>query len=181
MGHVQKKILLLLLGGVVLGLSGSPRQYFKILGAIKKGWKDIDEQKLRRSGRSLYCTKLVVEKYNKDGTVTIILTNKGAKRALIYDIEDMTITRPKHWDGKWRVVLFDIPEKYKRVRDLFRIHIKSLGFYELQKSVFVHPFDCTNEIEYLVELHNIGKFVRFILADSIDTEIFLKRHFKLRT
>ena len=62
MGHVQKKILLLLLGGVVLGLSGSPRQYFKILGAIKKEWKDIDEQKLRRSVRSLYRTKLVVEK-----------------------------------------------------------------------------------------------------------------------
>ncbi|MEK7139813.1 MAG: hypothetical protein AAB805_00650 [Patescibacteria group bacterium] len=179
MGHVQKKILLLLLGGLALGLSGSPNRYFYILRTMKKAWKEIDEEKLRRSIRSLYQAKMVSEKSNLDGTVTITLTEKGKRRALTYDIENMSIPRPKKWDGKWRVVLFDIPEKYKKTRDLFRIHIRSLGFYEFQKSVFVHPFECIDEIEYLVKFHNIGSHVRFILAEAIDDETSLKHHFGL--
>jgi len=179
LGETQRKILLLLFGGLALGLSGSPRRYFQILKAIGKEWKEIDRQALRRAIRSLYESKLISEKQNPDGTVTLVLTDKGKQKALTYDLEKMEIKKPKQWDEKWRIVVFDIPEKIKKVREAIRQHLKNLGFYELQKSVFVHPYECKNEIDYLIELYDIRKFVRFIVADSIDNELHLKEYFTL--
>ena len=63
------------------------------------------------------------------------------------------------------------------VRDILRIHLRSLGFEELQKSAFVHPFPCINEIEYIAKHYGIGKYVRFIIAESIDNEQYVKRRF----
>lgn len=176
---MQKKILLILLGGVALGLSGSPRNSFRILGKIQKDWKAINEQQLRRSIRALYESKLVEERQNKDGTVTLILSVKGKQKALTYNIDEMQIKTPARWDRKWRIVLFDIPEKIKGSREIIRFYLKNLEFYEFQKSVFVHPFDCQNEIEYIIENFQLRQFVRFIIADSIDNELHLKKHFNL--
>lgn len=179
LGDNQKKILLLLLGGMALGLSGSPKRYFQILDAIKKDWKEIEKQSLRRAIRSLYQSKLVTEKQNPDGTVTIVLTDQGKQKALTYDLENMKIKKPKQWDKKWRIVLFDIPDRIKKIRDALRFHLKNLGFYEFQESVFVHPYDCKDEIDYLIEFYDIRKFVRFIIAESLDNELHLKKHFGL--
>jgi len=83
--------LLLFLGGLALGLSGSPRTSFQILKAIGKEWEEIDRQSLRRAIKSLYESKLVSEKQNADGTVTMTLTDKGKQKALTYDLEKMKI------------------------------------------------------------------------------------------
>lgn len=178
-GEIQRKILLLLLGGLALGLSGSPRQSFRTLDKIAKEWKLINDQKLRRSIRALYESKLIKEIENKDGTITLILTDKGKQKALTYNLDEMEIKVPKVWDRKWRIVLFDIPEKLKQGRDIIRFHLKRLDFFEFQESVFVHPFDCQKEIEYLIEAYQMRRFVRFIVADFIDNELHLKKHFKL--
>ena len=114
LGKTQQKILLLLMGGLALGLSGSPRQYFKIIKAIGKGWEEIEEQSLKKAIRSLYQSKLIEEKQNKDDTVTLVLTENGKNKALAYDLDNIKIKKPPKWDKKWRVVLFDIPEKRKK-------------------------------------------------------------------
>jgi len=179
LGDTQKKILLLLLGGLALGLSHSPKTSFQIIKGIKEEWKEIDRQALRRAIKKLYESKLVQEKENPDGTVTLILTDKGKQKALTYNLDEMEIKKPKQWDGKWRVVLFDIPERIKKIREAMRMHFKNLGFYEFQKSVFVHPYDCQDEIDYLIEFYDIRRFVRFIVADSLDNELHLKQYFDL--
>jgi DNA-binding transcriptional regulator PaaX len=179
LGTNQQKILLLLFGGIAMGLSGSPKRYFQILDSVAKEWKEIDRRILKRAIKKLYESKLIKEKENPDGSVTLVLTDKGKQKALTYDLDKMEIKKPKQWDGKWRVVLFDIPEKIKKTREAIRIHFKNLGFYEFQKSVFVHPYDCKDEIDYLIEFYDIRKFVRFIIADSIDNELHLKKHFNL--
>ena len=109
--------------------------------------------------------------------VRSFLLKRGRQWALTYQIENMRIHAPKNWDEKWRIVMFDIPERFKKVRDILRIHLRSLGFEELQKSVFVHPFPCINEIEYIAKHYGIGKYVRFIIAESIDNEQYVKRRF----
>lgn len=179
-GKTQKKILLLLFGGLALGLSMSPKNSFKVIDSMIKEWKDIDKQSLERSIKALYKEKLVSEKYNKDGTVTLNLTKQGKKFALTYNLENIKIERQKKWDGKWRIVIFDIPEKKKKIRESLRMHLRQMNFYELQKSVFVHPFECESEIEYMVEFFGIRKHVRFIIADSIDNELHLKQIFGLK-
>ena len=62
LGETQRKILLLLFGGLALGLSGSPKRYFQILKAIGKEWEEINKQVLKRAIKSLYESKLIGEK-----------------------------------------------------------------------------------------------------------------------
>lgn len=178
-GEIQQKVLLLLLGGLALGLSGSPKRYFQILKGISKEWKSIEKRALRRAIKNLYRSKLIGEKQNKNGSFTIILTENGKKKALTYQLDEMEIKKPAKWNRKWRIVLFDIPENKRKIRDAFRNHLNQLGFYEFQKSVFVHPYDCKNEVDYLIEFYDIRKFVRFVIADSLDNELHLKQYFGL--
>ena len=173
-GKTQKKILLLLLGGLALGLSRSPKRYFKILRSLKKAWKEIDNQYGRQSIQRLYKSQLIEEKYNKDGTVNILLSNEGERRALQYKIDNMEIKTPKRWDNTWWIITFDIPEELRKIRNSLRFHLKKLGFHELQKSVFIHPFNCIDEIEFIIDFYKIPKFVRIIHGQSIDNEIDLK-------
>ena len=74
---------------------------------------------------------------------------------------------------------FDIPEKIKKVREALRYHLKNLGFKELHRSVFVFPYECRNEIEYIVEFYNARRFIRYIEAYYIDNELDLKHKFDL--
>jgi len=177
-GSTQEKILLLLLGGITLGLSRSPRGYFKVLKTMHKAWEEIDRRYLTSSIKALYKSKLIHQNDNKDGTTTFILSSEGRKVALTYNLDNMTVKKHR-WDNKWRIVIFDIPEKKKKVRDTLRFQLKRLGFLELQHSVFVLPFKCRDELEYIIEFYNIRKFVRFIEASHIDNELDLKHRFKL--
>src|SRR3989344_1567916 len=153
LGKTQQKILILLFGGLALGLSGNPKRYFKIIGEINKNLKDIDNQAIRRAINKLYESKL---------------------------IDQIKNNKPKEWDGKWRVIMFDVPEKNRVVRDSLRQHLQKIGFYEFQKSVFIYPYDCMDELDYIIEIHNARKFVRFMLADSIDNELHIKTLFGLK-
>lgn len=178
-GIVQRKILLLLLGGLALGFSGSPQRYFRILKAIGREWKEIDRQALSRAIRSLYQSQLVSERKNPDNSYTLVLTKEGRQRALTFKIDEMSIKSPKQWDRKWRVVMFDIPESRKKVRDAIRYHLKQLSFRELQKSVFVQPYPCDDEIDFLTEFYQVRPHVRKLVVDKIDNELHLKKKFRL--
>jgi len=180
LGITQQKILLLLQAGLALGLTPSPKAHFYILKELAKEWGEINKSSLRRAIDSLYKSKMIKMKYNKKkDAITVVLTQNGKKKALTYDLLRIKIKKPKKWDRKWRIVLFDIPEVNKKERDGLRWQLKQLGFYEYQKSVFVHPYDCQNEIDYIIELSNIRKFVRFVIADFLDNELHLKKHFGL--
>lgn len=178
-GHVQQKVLLLLLGGLALGLSRSPKQYFRVAREMRTEWMAINRRALNQAIQGLYESKLVETKDNRDGTLTLVLSKEGKQTALTYDLENLEIKKPDHWDGKWRMVMFDVPETLKRVRESLRMHFKGMGFYEFQKSVFAHPYPCAGEIEYIVEFYNARRHIRFVVATEIDNAVELKRHFKL--
>lgn len=178
-GHVQQKVLLLLLGGLTLGLSRSPKQYVRVLKSISKEWKEIDRRALNEAVNGLYRSKFVSSKEHRDGTTTLVLSKEGRTIALTYDLDRIAIKEPKAWDKKWRVVMFDVPEYRKKVRDALRLHFKRMGFFEFQKSVFVHPYPCRDEIEFIMEHYDARRHIRFIIADDIDNAIELRRHFKI--
>ncbi len=179
MGTTKKKVLLLLLGGLSLGLSGSPRTSWKIIGAMTKEWKELNKQAAERAVNSLYASKLVGARDNPDRTFTLILNDDGKKKALTYDLTRMKIEIPTVWDNLWRMISSDIPEDKKSMRDDIREHFLELGFYELHDSVFVYPFDCFKEVEYISELYDVRKHIRFIIATYIDNEPQLKKFFKM--
>lgn len=178
-GEIQRKILALLLGGIALMLSSLPKQSFRIIKDIVREWEKINKNTLKRAIRSLYESNLIGYKKNKDGSIMLFLTKDGKDRALTYKTDKMEIKRPEKWDKKWRVILFDIPERRRKNRDALRSHLKKLRFLEFQKSVFIHPYDCREQLDFLIELYNIRKFVRFIIAEHIDNELDIKQYFEL--
>lgn len=179
MGPVMQKIILLLAGGVALGLSKRPDVSFRMIKGIANEWNEINKRSLYKGVRKLYSSRMLDFKKNKDGIITLFLTDKGKKKALCFDIEKIQIKKPKVWDGVWRMVIFDVPENLKRGRNALAVKLKKLGFFPVQKSVFIYPYECRDEIDFIVEVFDLRPYVRFIVVKEIDTERELKKHFGL--
>jgi DNA-binding transcriptional regulator PaaX len=116
----------------------------------------------------------------RNGQIYISLTPEGKKKAGKYQIDDLEIKKPKKWDGKWRILIFDIKDKQRIKREALRGKIKELGLYQLQKSVWVHPHDFQSEIEMLRSFFHLTKEeVRIIIAGYIEEDRGLKNFFRL--
>ena len=175
----KQKILLLLSSGVVLSLSRSPKNYFKILKNLPSAWKEINKNRLYRIVREFYNDRFVDYKEDKDGFVKIVLTKEGEKKALKFKIDEMEIKKPPKWDGEWRIVIFDIPDRFKKAREALRKKLKDLGFIKLQESVFVFPYECEDEINFITEVFLIRPFVRFMRVKSFTNEEQIRLKFGL--
>ncbi|MFH0912622.1 MAG: hypothetical protein V1807_03125 [Patescibacteria group bacterium] len=92
----------------------------------------------------------------------ITLTQLGKKQVLEYRVDTMELDIPLRWDGKWRIVIFDIPESRKTHRDAFRRKLIDLGFEHIQDSVWRHKYPCSKEIEFLAHLYEIYPYVDMI-------------------
>lgn len=131
-----------LAGGAIAIAMTSP--YFLTNILFKKCWKkshgSAKEKKkfynafyhLRKNGF------LEIERKNKQ--IHISLTEEGKKRAGRYQLNEMEIKKPANWDKKWRIIIFDVPDKYRIKRETLRGKLKELGFMQLQKSVWLHPY-----------------------------------------
>lgn len=142
-------------------------------------YKYTDEAKLAKSLGGLNKNKIIIIKEER-GKFIVKLTEKGKKvvREILFD--GMNIKKQKVWDKKWRIVVFDIPERKRRhMRDAMRQKLQSIGFFQLQKSVWVHPYPCEKEIRLLCEVFGINPFVNIITAEKIYNDDNLIKYFKL--
>ena len=112
-----------------------------------------------------------------DGYFT--LTQKGKSRAMRYEIEKTKIPRPKKWDDRWRLVMFDVPEKEKRARQAINFALKKIGCVHYQKSVFITPFPCEHEVNFVARCFGVRKYIRIVIADRIEGDTALKTKFNL--
>lgn len=181
---ISKKILTyLIIAGAISIAATSPYFLTRLIKLISKEQKHKkDYQKFRGAFYYLKSKGLITVEKNKHDIV-IYPTDKGAKLMKKYQILEMEIDRPKRWDGKIRVVAFDIPNAQRMKRNAFRYKLKELGFYSSQKSVWLHPFDCRKEIQILKEFFGLNnKQVYFFIAEKIeDTQLLekIKRVYKI--
>ncbi|OJI09555.1 MAG: CRISPR-associated endonuclease Cas2 [Candidatus Vogelbacteria bacterium CG10_big_fil_rev_8_21_14_0_10_49_38] len=83
----------------------------------------------------------------------------------------------KKWDGKWRVVIFDISEKRRKVRDFLRMELRELGFMRMQNSVWVSPFDCVDYLYLLKADIGLGRAVIFFEVTKLENEKYWRQKF----
>lgn len=171
-----RDILKLLAAGAFLGLSVA---FPTLPMAIAPFVIDADKYQRHRLNQTIGRLKKqkliqIIEKY--DSTL-VQITDNGRVKALQYKLEELTINKPKFWDKKWRIVIFDISEKNKRIRDIFRQRLQSMGFFQLQESVWVHPYPCFDQIEFLRQIYHVAVDVRYIIADKIEEADDLKSYF----
>ncbi|MDP2909550.1 MAG: hypothetical protein Q8N69_00545 [bacterium] len=113
-----------------------------------------------------------------DGKKVFYLTEKG-KNAIIKKIL-LNKGRGKDWDGKWRSIIFDIPELSRKDRDFLRRELQFIGFEELQKSVWVFPYDFERELNTLLKSWKV-EFkgdIRFLTIEKMNDDD-LKERFNL--
>ena len=108
-------------------------QYMKPLGLIPR---DRHKETIKRSRDRLVKTGLL--KYENE---LIYITKKGETRLALLEIKEKP-KKPKKWDGKWRMLIFDIPEKRKSLREKIRLTLSDIGFVNLQDSVWIYPYSC---------------------------------------
>ncbi len=116
----------------------------------------------------------------KDRRGYLIITNAGQNKLAEQKLSHYRIDKPKRWDGRWRVITFDIPERRKRTRDQIRQTLSHIGFVRLQDSVWVYPYNCEDLIALLKADMGIGKDMLYLIVDSIEGDTGLRKHFGLK-
>ncbi len=106
----------------------------------------------------------------KNGVEVVKLTKEGRKKLARYRIDTLWIDKPDKWDGKWRIIIFDIPVKKNAQRELLRRRIKSLGFYKLQSSVFAYPYPCFEAVKFIRDYFEVSREVVYIEAQRVENQ-----------
>ncbi len=132
-----------------------------------------------------------IKRLEQDGLVTVSgeyakrrvkITEKGREVMERIEFGEYVIPEPAFWDGKWRVLIFDINERRRRVRDQLRRLLDGAGFVRIQDSVWVYPYAC-DEFVSLVRAHlksGVGE-MRIFVAEALESDKALREHFRLPT
>lgn len=152
-------------GGVIVASAVIPPLPMILVQGIKV-WKEVNRKELGRIIKRLERQELITFKEN-GSKVSIEITERGERRLLEYDFENIE-RKAKKRDGKWRLIIFDIPERKKRERDAFRRKLEQIGCVRLQDSVFVSAFPCKDEIDFLTHYLQISDYVTMVTLDKIE-------------
>jgi len=62
---------------------------------------------------------------------------------------------------------------------LFQKALKKLNFLRIQKSVYICPYPCFDEIEYVRQLYNLGGEVTVLTVTGLENQQAYKEYFGL--
>jgi phenylacetic acid degradation operon negative regulatory protein len=179
---IRRILLKTLIGAGVIGVAVLAPKATKLLKEFDRGAKSREKLHQRISKALSRLEKAGLVKVSGEwGKRSVVLTEKGRKLAETIEVETYRIPEPAFWDGKWRVLMFDIQEERKRVRHQLRSMLQNVGFIRLQDSVWVYPYPC-DEFISLVRAHlrsGVGE-VRSMVAEALESDRELRNHFKLR-
>ncbi|MEK7539041.1 MAG: CRISPR-associated endonuclease Cas2 [Patescibacteria group bacterium] len=178
--NLQKAILtaIFVIGG--LGVALIAPKMTKILSKLEPEFMKSKFRKysFNRSLERLKKNELILWK-KVDNRNFAQLTSKGEAKLRQLEINDYKIKKPRKWDGKWRLLTFDIKEERKSLRNRVRHTLRQIGFVRLQDSVWVYPYDCEDLIMLLKVDFKVGRDLIYIIADSIENDKNLRREFNL--
>ena len=169
---------LIALGGITATALLAPNAVQIFDKPLKKYFAKLDERErqreLQRAIAYMKHYRLITENYEHG----LAISSKAKDRLIKSNIREIAIKTPKKWDRKWRIIFFDIPEPRKSSRDAFAAKIRSLGFKVMQRSVFVHPFSCREQVKTIAEYYGVARYVTYIVTDHLDNEKALIKRFK---
>lgn len=173
----QAMLMAVVLGGVVVVAATIPNaaQLLRFFPGYKKGAR-FNYQAKSALGR--LAAKGLVTFEEVDGKRYARITEKG-ERLLQMETERTTVAKKRRWDRRWRVVIFDIPERRKSVRASLRRFMNEYGFVRLQDSVWIYPYDCEDLIALAKANFRIGADVLYMIVERLEHDKHLREHFKL--
>ena len=155
----------------VAAIAPNSIKYLKSLGIVSgKRQKEImfaSKDRLVKNGLLQY----------KNGFLE--LTKNGETELELLEMKGWKMDKPKRWDGRWRMLIFDIPETRRPARDKVRQTLSTIGFYILQDSVWIYPYDCEDLVTLLKTDFRVGKDLLYLIVDSIENDKNLRKSFGL--
>ncbi len=108
---------------------------------------------------------------------------KRGEEALAFGQQKLQLanSRPRKWDRRYRLVMFDVPEKRKKIRERLRFHMQEVGFLRIQDSAWLYPYDCEEFMALLKADLHIGKDVLYAVVEEIESDGWIRKHFGLPT
>lgn len=172
--RIQEALLLTIASGGRLGAD-------LIVGQVIESLFGLETPFSRRRSEVI---KSAASRLRKRGLITFEggyyrLTTEGEKLLNKWQLSQYKIKRPKKWDRKWRVIIFDIPEKKRAARTEVRRILIEAGFQRLQDSVWVYPYDCEDVIGLMKTDLGVGKYLLYMIVDQIENDRFLRMDFDL--
>ena len=159
---------LMLVGATPVGIPGiGRRNKYRLKNQIKTSLS-----RLAQKGHITFVTR--------NGLRYARITPSGEKALKYLEQKSvLQLQKRKRWDKRWRVIIFDIPERRRGTRDRLRIVMQDAGFYRLQDSVWLFPYDCEDFIALLKADLKIGNAVLYMVVEQIENDGKLKEHFSL--
>jgi len=148
--------------------AGRPRGLQDFNPEAKKFWREIQKKKNKKQFKrfvSYLRTKGYIKENEAGVEKGILLTKKGEQKALALDCK--LVEKEKRKDGKWIMVMYDIPEKKKRQRFFLRRDLKELGYKKLQNSIWICPYNTYKETEKIIEGYLLTSYVKIFLIEEI--------------
>ena len=126
----------------------------------KEDWKSFSQliYHLKRKG--------YIRIQNLEHRQGVLLTKKGAEKVL--KMQEPIDQKQKRKDGKWQMVIFDIPEKKKGLREILRGVLRAIGYERLQDSVWICPYEAEKETEKAIREYGIDPYVKVFLIEEVD-------------
>ncbi|MBP9714943.1 MAG: hypothetical protein KBD52_00410 [Candidatus Pacebacteria bacterium] len=170
-------IILAAMPGLVV-IAASMGNAIQVLNQFK-GRKKYSKKEISNIFTGMKRQKLIEYITDKNGETTIKITKKGESRLHSFEIDLISIKKQKKWDGKWHMVMYDLPLRFKKARESLRWKLKDLGFYQFQKSVWIYPYPCEDEIIFVADFYGVGKYVEILVIENILRDEKLKKYFNL--
>ena len=178
-GQIQKALLTTLLIGGMIAIGAAPRiNILKLLGNKKRNQyrlkHQVNDALIRLSRKGLVAFVI------KEGRKFARLTPAGSQRLkLEQEKAALLLQRKKRWDKRWRVIIFDIPERRRGVRSRLRAIMQECGFVRLQDSVWVYPHDCEDLTVLMKAELKTGSSILYMVVEKIENDAWLKKHFSI--
>lgn len=168
-------------GALILVAVSSPYFLHRI---AKEFFEDRLEKAIRARARKLKelkRRKLISFEQKSNGELKIVLSKEGKEKVLEYNLDDLEVKKPTKWDKRWRIIIYDIPQYQRKASDALREKLKSLGLFQLQKSVWISPYECLSELEFVCTVFeiNMDEWVHYFYADEIPKEEEARKFFDL--
>ena len=165
------------ISGVLLVAAAAPNT-LQLLKYVPKNKYRFNNQ--AQSGLSRLAGSGFVKFVEVRGRKHAELTQRGRHELLKLQMKFGQLgAKKRRWDKRWRIIIFDIPEKIASIRQSLRNTMKSFGFYRLQNSVWVYPYDCEDVMALLKTDLGLGNPVRYVIAETIENDKELRKFFKL--
>lgn len=137
-------------------------------------FRDLEDEKIVRTIYRLEKAGLLKYEYNK-----VDLTPDGYKTIKNYEFDALKLKRMEKWDGVWRMVVWDVPENQRTIRDTIRYKLKAMNFARIQRSIWITPWPCRDEVIFLKNKFNLKAELIYIEAGYIEGERELRNYFGL--